>query len=98
MSDVQLVTAMVLQCRHAHAASNTTCDAGNYTLSGLIGVEVCRKTVGVVGTGAIGACAARIWKASSLSMAFDDRRHSHAWQPSRLAPKEASCKHQLQDR
>jgi hypothetical protein len=51
--------------------SNTPCDAGNYTLSGLIGVEVCRKTVGVVGTGAIGACAARIWKASLLWMAGD---------------------------
>lgn len=34
---------------------------GNYTLSGLIGMELCRKTVGIIGTGAIGACAARIW-------------------------------------
>lgn len=34
---------------------------GNYTLSGLIGMELCGKTVGIIGTGAIGACAARIW-------------------------------------
>jgi lactate dehydrogenase-like 2-hydroxyacid dehydrogenase len=57
--------------------SYTICnyDVGNYTLSGLIGVEVCRKTVGMVGTGAIGACAARIWKASSFWMAGDTAMH-----------------------
>lgn len=40
---------------------------GNYTLSGLIGMELCRKTVGIIGTGSIGACAARIWHVSFVS-------------------------------
>ena len=35
---------------------------GNFTLSGLIGRELHRKTVGIVGTGAIGQAAAKIWK------------------------------------
>ena len=35
--------------------------AGDYTLSGLVGFELRCKTVGVLGTGAIGAAAARIF-------------------------------------
>ena len=35
---------------------------GNYSLSGLVGVEMRHKVVGVVGTGAIGQQAARILK------------------------------------
>ena len=35
--------------------------AGDYTLSGLVGFELRCKTVGIVGTGAIGAAAARIF-------------------------------------
>jgi len=35
---------------------------GNYALSGLVGRQVGGKTCGVLGTGAIGAEAARIFK------------------------------------
>ena len=35
--------------------------AGDYTLSGLVGFELRCKTVGILGTGAIGAAAARIF-------------------------------------
>jgi len=41
---------------------------GNYTLSGLIGMEICKKTVGIIGTGAIGACAARIWHVRRIAL------------------------------
>ena len=43
--------------------------AGDYTLSGLVGFELRCKTVGVVGTGAIGAAAARIFCVSCLCAA-----------------------------
>ena len=36
--------------------------AGDYTLSGLVGFELKSKTVGVLGTGAIGASACRIFR------------------------------------
>ncbi len=36
--------------------------AGDYTLSGLVGFELKSKTVGVLGTGAIGAAACRIFR------------------------------------
>lgn len=39
--------------------------AGDYTLSGLVGFELKSKTVGIVGTGAIGAAACRIFSVSS---------------------------------
>jgi D-lactate dehydrogenase len=49
---------------------------GNYTLSGLIGMEICRKTVGIIGTGAIGACAARIWHGFGAKvLAFDIKQN-----------------------
>jgi hypothetical protein len=35
---------------------------GNYTLSGLVGMEITGKTVGVIGTGAIGAQACRLFR------------------------------------
>ncbi len=38
---------------------------GNYSLSGLVGMEMRHKVVGVVGTGAIGVQAARILKVSA---------------------------------
>lgn len=39
--------------------------AGDYTLSGLVGFELRCKTVGILGTGAIGACAAQIFCVSA---------------------------------
>lgn len=38
--------------------------AGDYTLSGLLGFEVHGKTIGILGTGAIGAVACRIFMVS----------------------------------
>lgn len=48
-------------CRHIVPAYNRL-RTGNYTLSGLVGMEIHKKTVGIVGTGAIGCCAAKIFK------------------------------------
>lgn len=45
--------------RHIHRAYNRVRD-GNFSLQGLLGFEVHSSTVGVVGTGQIGACFARI--------------------------------------
>ncbi|KAK9905506.1 hypothetical protein WJX75_001127 [Coccomyxa subellipsoidea] len=46
--------------------------AGDYTLSGLVGFELRSKTVGVLGTGAIGAAACRIFKGfGSRVIAYD---------------------------
>jgi lactate dehydrogenase-like 2-hydroxyacid dehydrogenase len=44
--------------RHLHLAYDRV-RAGNYTLSGLVGFEMAGKTVGVLGTGAIGYYAVR---------------------------------------
>jgi D-isomer specific 2-hydroxyacid dehydrogenase, NAD binding domain len=46
---------------------------GNYTLNGLVGSEMRSKTVGVMGTGAIGSAAAKIFKVTWLR----DQRGPH---------------------
>jgi hypothetical protein len=46
-------------CRSLHQA-HTRVNQGNYGLDGLVGSEMWQKTVGVVGTGAIGVEACRI--------------------------------------
>jgi D-lactate dehydrogenase len=47
--------------RHIHRAYNRVRD-GNFSLQGLLGFELYGSTVGVVGTGQIGACFARIMR------------------------------------
>lgn len=57
-----LVVDHVCPCctrRNLHRAYSRT-RMGNYALSGLVGFQMFRKTVGIIGTGAIGAEAARI--------------------------------------
>lgn len=45
--------------RHLHRAYNRVRD-GNFALDGLIGFDLCGKTVGIIGTGQIGAIVAQI--------------------------------------
>ncbi|CAL5224887.1 g7646 [Coccomyxa viridis] len=52
--------------------------AGDYTLSGLVGFELRCKTVGVVGTGAIGAAAARIFCGFGAKVIAHDLYESEA--------------------
>lgn len=55
------VTLMMTLNRHTHKAYNRVRE-GNFNLNGLIGFTMHGKTVGLVGTGKIGLCAARILK------------------------------------
>lgn len=51
---------------------------GNYTLSGLVGMEITGKTVGVIGTGAIGAQACRLFKGLGMNvLAYDIRPNQY---------------------
>ena len=56
-------SGLPLTCRRLHKAYNRVVD-GNYAVSGLVGREIRGKTVGVLGTGAIGVEACRIFKVS----------------------------------
>ncbi|GLC50489.1 hypothetical protein PLESTB_000385200 [Pleodorina starrii] len=61
--------------RHLHEAHLRT-RMGNYALSGLVGVELTRKVVGVIGTGAIGVQACRILKGIGCQvLAYDVYRN-----------------------
>lgn len=51
------------QIHNAHARTLT----GNYALNGLVGFEMNKKTVGVIGTGAIGVEACRILKVGAAA-------------------------------
>jgi len=55
------VALMFTLCRNMHRAYNRV-KMGNYALSGLVGFQLYKKIVGVVGTGAIGQEACRILK------------------------------------
>lgn len=55
------VTLTLTLNRHTHKAYNRVRE-GNFNLNGLIGFTMHGKTVGLVGTGKIGLCAARIFK------------------------------------
>ena len=59
-----LTYQLLRRCRNLHLA-HIRMWAGDYTLSGLVGFELRCKTVGILGTGAIGACAARIFCVSA---------------------------------
>ncbi len=52
---------MPVRRRHLPRAHFRTLE-GNYSLSGLVGFEMNKKVVGIIGTGAIGAEACRIMK------------------------------------
>ena len=45
--------------RRIHRAHNRVRE-GNFSLDGLLGFDLCRATIGIVGTGKIGSCVARI--------------------------------------
>ncbi|KAJ8604534.1 hypothetical protein CTAYLR_000968 [Chrysophaeum taylorii] len=52
---------------------------GNYTLSGLVGFDMFGKTVGLIGTGKIGRCAASIYRGMGCKViAFDSRPSKEA--------------------
>ncbi|MEQ8786166.1 MAG: 2-hydroxyacid dehydrogenase [Pirellulaceae bacterium] len=53
------VTLMLALNRHVHRAY-TRVREGNFSLDGLLGFDLYGRTVGVVGTGQVGACVARI--------------------------------------
>lgn len=64
--------------RRVHRAYNRVRD-GNFALDGLLGFDVHGKTVGVVGTGKIGVCFARIMRGFGCRvLAFDVARHPAA--------------------
>ena len=65
--------------RHLHQAYLRV-GQGNYSLDGLVGREMYGKTVGVVGTGAIGAQACRILKGIGCRVLAHDLRPSRAVQ------------------
>lgn len=61
--------------RNIHLAYNRVWQ-GNYTLSGLEGMEIHGKTVGVIGTGAIGACFCAIMKGFGCRVLASDLREN----------------------
>lgn len=61
--------------RKTHRAYNRVRE-GNFSLEGLIGFDLHGKTVGIVGTGRIGLCAARIFKGLGCRvLAYDHHVH-----------------------
>lgn len=65
---VALVLALDRKIHRAHARIRE----GNFALDGLLGFDLFGKTVGIVGTGRIGACAARIFRGFGCRvLAFD---------------------------
>jgi len=61
-----MIRAGVITPRKLHQAY-TRVQAGNYSLTPLVGTELKGKVVGVLGTGAIGSEAARLFKVCGLA-------------------------------
>lgn len=59
--------------RHTHKAYNRTRD-GNFALDGLLGFNLHGKTVGLIGSGKIGACFIRICHGFGMRILCNDLR------------------------
>lgn len=65
------VALLLTLVRKTHRASARVRD-GNFSLTGLVGFDLCGKTAGVVGTGKIGAIVAKIFRGFGMNvLAFD---------------------------
>lgn len=61
--------------RRIHRAHNRVRE-GNFSLDGLLGFDLARSTIGVVGTGKIGSCVARIASGFGSKVLLHDRHES----------------------
>lgn len=71
------VALMLALNRNTHHAYNRVRE-GNFDLNGLVGFNIAGKTVGIVGTGKIGAALAQIMKGFGCSLLGYDKYHSPA--------------------
>ncbi|BDA51492.1 2-hydroxyacid dehydrogenase homolog 2 [Coccomyxa sp. Obi] len=76
-SDVTVVHVRFVAMRNLHLA-HVRMHIGDYTLSGLVGYELRSKTIGVLGTGAVGTAACRIFKGFGCKVLACDIRESDA--------------------
>ena len=73
-------TALMLTLdRNIHRAYNRVRD-GNFDLNGLVGFNMCGKTVGIIGTGKIGLALARIMQGFGCNVLGYDVVHNPAWE------------------
>ncbi len=64
--------------RKIHRAYNRVREH-NFSLAGLVGFDVCGKTVGIIGTGKIGCIAAQIFRGFEARVIAYDAFPDHAW-------------------
>lgn len=64
--------------RKIHRAHNRVREL-NFSLSGLVGFDICGKTIGIVGTGRIGRIAAQIWRGFEAEVLAHDPFPAHDW-------------------
>lgn len=64
--------------RKIHRAYNRVREM-NFSLSGLVGFDVCRRKIGIVGTGRIGSIAARIFRGFGCEVVACDPVRQDAW-------------------
>lgn len=77
--DTSVVQTVIFDYLFAHrciSAAHQRASQGNYSLNGLVGFEMYKKTVGVIGTGAIGIEAVRILKVCEML-----NRNEYVWLP-----------------